>query len=143
VVGSHEAPASVLGTRAHAERFFVPVHGLLPIRLLALPPDAHELPEQATTEALGQRRCLGQLDLSLVEECAPVEAGGFPYELPGIGRGLRASQQAFHRPDVHPAEPGIQAQLPFLLCLLGAPAGGAVPSSAQGLTSMGTGPNSG
>jgi hypothetical protein len=29
------------------------------------------------------------------------------------------------------------------LCLLGAPAGGAVPSSALGLTSMGTGPNSG
>jgi hypothetical protein len=27
--------------------------------------------------------------------------------------------------------------------LLGAPAGGAVPSSALGLTSMGTGPNSG
>ncbi len=86
MVGSHEAPANVLGTRVHAERFFVPVHGLLPIRLVALPPDAHELPEQATTEALGQRRGLGQLDLPLVEERAPVEAGvSFP-KIPSGGQ---------------------------------------------------------
>jgi hypothetical protein len=65
-------------------------------------------------EALDHRRGLGQLDLSLVEERAPVEAGGFLYELRVICRGLRASQRALHRPDVHPAEPAVQAQPPLL-----------------------------
>jgi hypothetical protein len=52
-----------------------------------------------------------------------------------------AYEAAEHRRDKGPVDgtgvPGTSA------VLLGAPAGGAVPSSALGLTSMGTGPNSG
>src|SRR5262249_36182632 len=114
VIDGHEAPASVLGARVDAERFLVPVHGLLRIRLLALPPDAHEVSEQATTTALDHSGRLGQLALTLVEKCAPVEAGGSAYELRVVGRGLRTSEEPVDGPDVDPAEPAVQAQPPLL-----------------------------
>src|SRR5262249_15191892 len=114
VIDGHEAPASILGARVDAERFFVPVHGLLQIHLLALPSDAHEVAEQATTKALDHRGRLGQLDLALVEECSPIEAGGFAYELRVACRGLGTSEQTLHGPDVDPAVPAVQAQPPLL-----------------------------
>src|SRR5262249_25976739 len=114
VIDGHEAPASVLGARIDAERFFVPAHGLLRIRLLALPADAHEVAEQATTKALDHRSRLGELVLALVEKCASVEIGSSAYELWMTGPRLRTSKQPVDGPDVDPAEPAVQAQPPLL-----------------------------
>src|SRR5262245_53301896 len=65
---AHEAAVDVLGTRVHAERVFVPVHGLLPIDRLALPRGANDLPEQPTAQTVSKCRSLGRLGVSLVEE---------------------------------------------------------------------------
>src|SRR4029453_17226746 len=92
----------------------VPVHGLLRIRLLALPPDAQQVSKQATTKALDHRGRLGQLALALVEKCASVEIGSLAYELRVAGGGLGTSEQALQGPDVDPAAPAVQAQPPLL-----------------------------
>lgn len=55
IVGAHQAQASVLRARIHADRLFVPVDGRLTVIRLALPGHAQDLAKQSATQFRRQR----------------------------------------------------------------------------------------